>query len=272
MYKKGQINIEFTAGAVLFFLTLIFVITTAFSILPKYVATTEQNKMENLGWALTDVLLSDSGYWKNSSTNGTDWENHINHIKVVGLVKEFQQLDPNKINALGSLNYNQLRYLLGLKENFQINIKEYVIIETLRFFEKGDLEGVIISGEPNSGFYANAESLIHFGTKIINGTTFYFLVATQNQDYRVFVSQYSNFSAFTEYDPSWTSSEISFNSLTFNVKNGKTIKNSNGKLLILERPYFDYGGTTTIVNERIYVFRRFAEMENQMVEVIFTLW
>ncbi len=269
--KHGQINIEFTGGAVLFFITLIFVITSVFAILPKYAETSQKNNLENIGWTLSELIINDPGYWSSGNESGFDWENHLKYIKTFGLAKDYHQLSENKIAALPSLSYEKVKTILGIDKNFQFNIKEFLIINCIHTFEKHNLESTGLTGEPSDSFYKNADSTVHLGTKLISGRKFYFLIAQKEDNFMLYISPKSNFSQFSKYNSS-KPANITLESQKFMFSENNGIKSSKGNIVILNREIIKYGRNMTGLEKQVLVFKRFAELNGSIAKLSLKVW
>jgi hypothetical protein len=126
MKSKGELSLDMIVGLTIFMLSFIFIAQYIPSI---FVVEREELSLYPLAYRTASLLAEDQGFWSNGSSNGTDWEGHLDAEIRIGLAKKPNILNVEKINALkdyyANVGYEAVRKSLGLSSpsrNFDYNI------------------------------------------------------------------------------------------------------------------------------------------------------
>jgi hypothetical protein len=225
---KGQLNIEFIGGFLLFISAIFFVSFSATGIFSEF---EKQNRINDLGSsmiAISNILLNSEGYWQNENLGGTDWDKNLNFTKSLGLLDQGKFSD-SKFDALNKLGYERVRELLSTDKNFLIESSSFYYIETREKFDKPFKPPFII--EPSDTFYTNFNTSINYGSGTINGQKMYFLVLLNRTAFRIYASKSWNFSSAEIIQPG--NMNLTINGEPFSlIQNSVVI--SKGNILIFK--------------------------------------
>lgn len=259
--RKAQVNIEFIGGSILFFSALIFVISSVFGALPKYENINQLNSLESTGMALGRKLINYRGFWRNSTHNGTNWEDKETYLESnnfsnfsLGLAESYHTLDPDKceefFNGFLSDNYTEVKTgVLKMEEDFRITSTEYIIVDTYNSFTRGNGSNLGITEPPSSDPIYNStetENIVHYGNKSINEEMRWFLVTKTNDDYTIYISENTNFNSggYNRTNASETyNMEINGRIYIHDLENSNEVENSERRVLIFRRESGEYLGS-----------------------------
>lgn len=119
---KGQIKFAYILGMVIFIAGLLFGSEIILRLLPSYNLIIRKRKLSLIADTTMILLSQDPGYWKNTTHNGTDWENNTEYIKRLGFGED-SLLNERKISASIDFNYTSLKEYLGfVQRNFFIKV------------------------------------------------------------------------------------------------------------------------------------------------------
>lgn len=122
--SEAQIGVDFLLGISIFLLTLGFMI----QFIPDLFITTSTVGLSSVAYRTSSILTEDPGWWRNSTSNGTDWEVHsMQNTTIIGLAEDSTvntrlTTTPNIINRtkllrMVQLNKDNLTTKLGLYDN-----------------------------------------------------------------------------------------------------------------------------------------------------------
>jgi hypothetical protein len=120
---EGQISVDFLLGLGIFMLTLGFVI----QFIPGlFLTITGEGNLNSVAYRTANILVEDPGWWRNSTQNGTDWEDPLRsgNIIRIGLAADASpntrltqtpnMLNRTKIQKLNASNESTVTSKLGL--------------------------------------------------------------------------------------------------------------------------------------------------------------
>lgn len=134
--RNGQLSIDYIAGAIVFFGAIIVLISGVLNTVPQFQNTHAVNDLELTGWGLSEVVMSDTGYWQNVTGNGTDWHTApASDTVVTGLqAAGGDGVSLNKVDALRNMDYSTLQNVLGTQQDFTITFTRFTPVDTYRSF------------------------------------------------------------------------------------------------------------------------------------------
>lgn len=121
----GQIGIDFLLGISIFMLTLAFMV----QFIPGLFASSSSggSSLSSVAYRTASILVEDPGWWSNNTHNGTNWENHTENIRRLGLARdtttstrltdEVNFLARLKILSMMELDREEITTRLGLYDN-----------------------------------------------------------------------------------------------------------------------------------------------------------
>ncbi|MDY6770910.1 MAG: hypothetical protein SV186_03050 [Candidatus Nanohaloarchaea archaeon] len=272
---KGQISIEYTAGALLFFSAILFVVSGVLGTLPRFTDTIDENSIETEAWTLSTLLISTQGRWESGPRSGTQWQQHTGNISRVGLLGQDGSLEREKIRAFVSLRYERLKVLLKTGKDLNIEFTEFVVADTSQSFTKPTATGDIgtVLTQPDSQAYQDANATVHYGTVTLNGDERHFLVTAHQGVYdTIYISQDWNFTDAIRLGPNGNR-VLSFNGRRYRIQTSESgIFQSNGQTVIFSRPMGRVGRRTPTAEPQIINVRRFASMDGKPVRIDMEIW
>ena len=287
--EKAQINIEFIGGSILFFSALVFVISSIFGVLPQYENVNQINDLETTGIIIGKKLINDQGFWGNSTHNGSDWENHpeYEHLNFtnysLGLAKDYHNLDPAKseafFNGFLSDNYTGVKTrIFHIADDFRVKATEFVPVRTYKTYEKGN-EGDYGIIPPSDSIYTSSDtgSTIHFGNNSFNSREMWFLVAENNGNYPIYISDDKNFSSSNRTNASIKHlMNISGRTYIHDAKHNNEVSNSERNLLIFRREegyaVGEFGRVPPDIEENYVKHERYVMLNSNPAKIEVTVW
>ncbi|SFM67199.1 DUF7287 family protein [Methanolobus profundi] len=122
---RGQIAVDFLLGISLFLIALIF--TVQFIPGMFMAGSARESSLDYTAYRTATILVEDTGWWGNSTSSGTDWEEHPANAMRVGLAVDDDTssrltntpnvLSMNKTVQLMQMNDEDLIEILGLYNN-----------------------------------------------------------------------------------------------------------------------------------------------------------
>lgn len=122
MDVRGQIAVDFLLGISLVMIALAF--TMQFIPGLFTIGNSGESSLDYTAYRTATILSEDSGWWENSTANGTDWEANINYAKRIGLAADDESRtrltnNPNtlstvKIEKFMLMNESRIIEMLGL--------------------------------------------------------------------------------------------------------------------------------------------------------------
>ncbi|MFB6147706.1 MAG: hypothetical protein ABEJ66_02370, partial [Candidatus Nanohaloarchaea archaeon] len=193
--KKGQINLEFMAAAFIYISAHGALFMASQNAMPSFTASAGEASLNLEARQVSSKLLNTPG--RQDFTGGTNWQKNsttIDHTTSVGLASSFKHIEREKIMALRTvdplrggrnyLNYSQFKRVTNADHQYRFTFTWMPVIETPESFTRG--EGGKLSPpilEPETAYYSSAGNEIHYGTHLLNGTTYHFLVTSHDGVY-----------------------------------------------------------------------------------------
>ncbi|MDY6777727.1 MAG: hypothetical protein SVU32_03615 [Candidatus Nanohaloarchaea archaeon] len=288
---KGQLSIDYTSGALLFFVSMIFVVSGALSIVPEFQSIASTNSMEVSGWSISTMLLNEPGHWRSAQGGGLDWHTQIDspgRITAIGLASPEGDLSREKIRALATLSRTDYTYLktelLATEKDFNIVFHEFATVDTGRTFTKQEDARTT---DPPAAFqnqftppfeptsYDEADPTVHYGSIRINGEAKYFLVTSQAGLYsQVYYSDSWNFSDATNLSiPQNSRSILMFNGRRYELAAGDAgVLMGDGQIVVMERVIARLGQQPPEAQQRVTHITRYANIDERMVKMEMDIW
>lgn len=261
-FKSGQINIEFLGGAILFFSAVIFLINSSLDAIPQYAKYSERNSLE-LNLITISRILFTEGYWKNNSDSGTDWQNHLEDIKFLGFFTN-GSIDLNKINALNKLDYEKIKILFGIKEDFWIDVDEFHVIDTSRSFEKDKWSSFIPFEPPSDDDFASTNGRIHYGRE---NSSYLFLIEKNNEYSVLYIHNSTRYFKYYLNE----NSNLSINGKKYSI-GIDTGWDPYGNIVILKRNIISYGRDLPELSKESSSLVKFGNNKNKIYRIRITIW
>ncbi len=272
---KGQISIEYTGGALLFFSSILFVVAGVLGTLPQFTSAIEENSIETQVWASTAVLLSDTGQWASDTRTGPDWHNHLENTTQLGLVGQDGDLSRDKIRKIVSMDYKDVKLLLQIDKDFNIEFTEFSIIDTASSFEKNDPGGKIgqVITEPTTDSYDDANDTVRYGSITANGAEKRVLVTAHQGTYdTIYISEDWDFTDAIRLGPAGNQI-LSFDGRRYRLSVPDSgIFASDGKTVVLSRPLGNVGTRTPAAESTVVTARRFGNIGPNPVRIDVEMW
>lgn len=263
--RKAQISIDYIGGAVVFFVSVLFIVTGVLNVMPEFTDNVVQNRLETKSWSLSTVLLSTEGYWENENESGSDWQNNVDDVLSFGLQSRDEQgLDRDKIQALDRVDYQEVKNTFGTGFDFAIDFTEYITVDT-----SGEVPEKIEIPE------SLEEQELNFGSRQVDGEVYYFLVHESSGDYNVSVSSGTNFSKdldsfITEVN---STGVVDFGDRQFTVEIPNSgVVESEGKLLVLQTSIQRIGRRVPPDPGEVVSIRRFSNTGKNVVRMDVRMW
>ncbi|MDY6773742.1 MAG: hypothetical protein SVS85_00955 [Candidatus Nanohaloarchaea archaeon] len=266
---KGQISIDYLAGALIFFGSLVFLVSNVMTALPQFSQAQQRDELTLSAWSISEVMMEDRGYWENATHSGEDWHKHVGDVEVLGLKGE-RGLSGKKVGTLLSMDASEIRSALQTGKKVNVELKEVVDVDTHRAFQRDSSPDFLT--EPS--YQGETASEVHYGSKRIGGEELYFLL-TQNPDLgwynRLRTSRDWDFSTGTELYNLTETQYIPVGNRTYVVSAGNT-QISGGKLLVMWRQLGRAGDIPDESVEDVVSVERYGVMDGNVVEVTFRVW
>lgn len=266
---KGQISIDYIAGAMIFFASVVFLLSHVFTALPGFSQSQTVDDLTLSAWSMSEVVMEDTGQ---TAGGDTAWHQADEEPAIVGLKDaETGQLSQGKIEAFLDIPYATLKGdLLNAAHDFNIEFTETVAIDTSTIFSTGSSPDFL--EEPDYDFSTGGE--IHYGGEELAGEQQYFLLV-ENEGVgwhnRLYVSEDRDFSDDLAIYNLTEDEFISVGGSVYTAGAGHT-EVSDGNLLILRR---EIGRTGEVPPEEvgdIVSIDRYGVLDDSVVEVSFRLW
>ncbi|MDY6766159.1 MAG: hypothetical protein SVW77_02220 [Candidatus Nanohaloarchaea archaeon] len=268
MERTGQISIDYLAGALIFFGSLIFLVSNVMTTLPAFSDAQQTDELRLTAWSISEVVMNDRGYWENATHQGSDWPEHLGDVEVLG-VKAQTGLSKEKIDTLTALNQSRLRSALRTGKKVNVEFREVVDIDTHRTFQQGSAPSFLT--EPS--YPSHVAETVHYGAKRLEGSErFFLLTKNRNRGWynRLRVSDDADFSTSELYNLTETQ-YIPVGDGTYVADAGNT-DISEGNLLILWRNLGRTGDVPTESVQNIASVERYGVLKGNVVEVTFRVW
>lgn len=281
---KGQIYIDYMGGALLFFISIIFIVTSALGTVPEFSQGIEQNQLELTAWSVSTHLVERSGFWRSGSDSGTDWHRHMDGFLdeniSIGLASE-QGLDRAKVNTLLEEPYLKIKRIIGVEKDFNMEVREFAFVDTHKSFTKPsgspveDYLGVPSSQfkPPSTDSYDSSDSEVHYGSISIKSDEKRFLAVSHDGTYdEAYYSDNWNFSN-SEGLGLGDSRIIEFDdrSYRFNGRDSGIVA-SDGKTIGLSRIMGRLGRRPSEQSDNVIEVDRFSNIGENPVKIEMQFW
>lgn len=265
---KGQISIDYVAGGLVFFGAIIFLVGNLLSVVPQFQQQQQQNDLQMAAYAMSEVLLNDRGYWANATHEGTDWEDHTSDVETIGL-SDGSRLVADKVNALLDLQYTTVKEQFNISQDFNIELHEFVDVDTHRTFEKGDSPGYLT---PPSSYSGSTSSTVHYGAKRIDGQPKRFLLTDELSWYnKLRVSDDWDFSSGVTVYNLTEDQFVPVGPNTYTIPAFVT-RQSDGKLLVLRRRIGRIGRIPPSFTASVTSINRYGVLSGNVVRLEVQIW
>ncbi len=196
--EKGQIAVDFLLGISLFLIALTF--TVQFIPGMFISGSAEESSLDYTAYRTATVLVEDTGWWGNSTSSGTNWEDHPNNIMRIGLAVD-DDTSSKLTNSPNLISKNKTEQLMLVNES--------VLIEKLGIYN--NVDGTLFSYGYNISITQNDEPLLLNNTTAVWGES-----APDNKDIakitRVVLIEKGKIASFEGYDlTSQTASKATIN-------------------------------------------------------------
>ncbi len=280
---KGQIYIDYMGGALLFFLSIVFIVTSALNTIPQFSQGIGQNRLEITAWSISTQLVEDTGFWKNKSKRSTEWHKHISdpdalkEIKTIGLESEKDGLSREKIKTLLNSHYSDIKRLLKTDKEFNLQVTEFAFVDTYKSFRKPNSPPETSAFQaPDNDSYDSADAEIHYGSKSIKGNSKRFLVTSHNGSYdEVYISDDWDFSEAADIGPlGITDTQIvKFGDRNYRFEGRSSgIVASEGKVVGLVRVMGRLGRRSPEDADRVTEVNRFSNIRENPIKIEMRFW
>lgn len=276
---KGQINLEFLATAALFIFALGSILLSASTLLPTYTQGADRTSLHLESRSITNQLLSTSGR-HTSGGGGTEWEsntNTINNTVELGLTdntNSFLEVERDKVMALDTngpgLTYIDFKDITDAKNQYLFNFTWMPTVDTTKSFQRGSPPPKITEpGNNNFLPYNVTDNKVHYGTILINGRDYRFLVTARDGVYNAtYVSDNWDFSASSPLDEG---SIFNVYGTNYQIEQISNREKDPGSLVILEKHLKEFGAN--IDSDSIVIkSNRYAVMENEPLRIEVWTW
>lgn len=125
---RGSVSLDFVFAALLFSLVFGFSAVAYSNFSDQYFINEGKRDLETSALSISEMLVKSQGY-------PADWENDVSLVGVLGLAGSENVLSKGKVDAFGSLSYNETKELLGIGNEYYITIKS---VDGQMLFSKGD--------------------------------------------------------------------------------------------------------------------------------------
>jgi hypothetical protein len=273
-YRNGQISIDYIAGALVFFGSIIVLISSVLNVIPQFQNTHAVNELELAGWGLSETMMNDPGYWSNTSGNGTDWHTASPaNVTVIGVQAANRTgISAAKIRALRDMNYRRVQRILGTTRQFTVSFTKILHIDTYRRFNRsGSSPGFIT--EPS--YPGGTAETVHYGSKKIDGTPYRFLLADSAGWYNnLWVSEDWDFTDAdtTKYNLT-TDQVITLDADAYRINIGD-VQIGQGNTVILKRRIGRIGTPPTANTGNIIEMKRYGttKQTDTIIAAVFQVW
>ena len=251
-----------------FFVSVLFIVTGVLNAIPEFTDQVVQNRLETQAWSLSTVILSTPGYWKNISDDGTSWERKTEYVRSFGLESEERPgLEREKIQALDSIAYSEMKRILATEFDFSMDFTEYMVVDT-------SVPESDIPSEVNIPSEYDGQRL-NYGSKRVEGEGYYFLVHGFPGDYNVSISGTRDFSQpegelNIDIDGSGT---VDFGARQYSLDIPNSgVYESEGNMVVLQTSIQRIGRRTPPDPGEVVSIRRFSNIEENVVRMDMRMW
>ncbi len=280
---KAQLNIEYLAAAFIYLSALGVIMFLGISDLPRLSSNAEDQSLNLEAEQLTTKILTTTGKYDTGSMEGEAWQEHPNDVKDFGLATEFLEVERDKLTNISTVakedfNYTQFKNVTEVDHQYRFRFTWKPVIETFNTFERCSPpafieEPVSCDGNPDTP-YERAGNTIHYGSQFLNGSTYYFLVASYDGRYNAtYVTTEKLEVGDADPEPEWDfRGENQIGEDESFLRRGQKFTvgeiHDEGNILVLEQHLKTFGASRD-TQSRTIKFNRYASLEGEplMLEV-----
>lgn len=266
--RTGQVSVDYAGGSMIFFVSLIFVVTGVLGTVPQFSEAVANDRLETVGWSLSTHLLEQPGHWQQGDQNRTDWHNapSPDMIDSIGLAAPTDGISLAKIEALDDLNQTDITRIANIEQSFNLDVVEYKIITTDSTFEKGSPPWAM---DPVT--YEGNGDMVWYGAASEQGTSYYFLI-DYGPAYTIYVSESRSFDSY-ETVSAGNATILDFGDKSFILDfDDSGISQAGGKQLILERSLGRIGPQTPPEQAQTVNIERYSWTGTNPVRLTMEVW
>ncbi|SDG29526.1 hypothetical protein SAMN04488589_2622 [Methanolobus vulcani] len=156
MDDKGQIAVDFLLGISLFLIALTFTVQFIPGMFMS--GSAGESSLDYTAYRTATVLVEDTGWWGNSTSSGTDWEEHPGNVMRIGLAVD---------DDLSSKLTNSPNIISRKKTLQMMNVDKTTFIEMLGLYN--NVDDTLFAYGYNISFTQDGNVLMLNNTSIIRG-------------------------------------------------------------------------------------------------------
>lgn len=277
---KGQINLEFLTAALVYVAGLGALITLGSGALPEFSSDLDRGNANLEARQITTQMLSDTGFEEYDNTE--NWylnDDRVRETTSFGLSNgEYFEVDREKLERIQTnnpssgenyFNYSQFLEVKDTNKQFNLVFRWMPIIHTSDSFIRENPPEEPNIQEPSSTRYENADNRVHYGSKILNGETYYFLVTAQDGSYTdLYVSSNWNFGGIEHIN---TGDSFNLHGDEFLIRNLQNRDKQPGSIVILSQELKEFGADPDSDSNTIRM-DRMAILEDEPLRVEVLAW
>lgn len=277
---KGQINLEFLTAALVYVAGLAALITLGSGALPEFSSDLDRGNANLEARQVTTQMLSDTGFEEHDNTE--NW--HLNDDRVrettsFGLSNgDYFVVDRDKLENIRTtnhaggenyFNYSQFLEVTDADKQYNMVFRWIPIVHTSESFIRGNPPEDPNIEEPDTQRYNNADNRVHYGSKVLNGEIYYFLVTAQDGSYRdLYVSSNWDFEGVINRN---IGDSFDLQGEEFSIENFQNRENQPGSLVILSQELKEFGADPDSSSDTIRM-DRMAVLEEEPLRVEVLAW
>ncbi|MFB6144708.1 MAG: hypothetical protein ABEJ98_05345 [Candidatus Nanohaloarchaea archaeon] len=274
---KGQINLEFLASAMLYLLALGAVVTASSAVLPTYSQETRKAKLNLEARSMTFRLLTEEGR-HSFGGGGTNWEyNNTTRAATteLGLSNgEDFHVARDKIMALKTVgenyfNYTQFRKVTAVSNQYRFRFTWMPVVQTDGSFTRNSPPSDPPIQEPRDEAYRSADNEVHYGSTVMRGLRYHFLVTAKNGIYNA--TYVSSDWDFENAVPIGVGEKFTLTGIEYEVESLQNREGDRGAVIVLKRRLNTFGAN--LANESTVVkLNRYAVLEGEPLRIGVWTW
>lgn len=281
--NAGQINLEFVAATFIYLAALGALVTAGQGILPEFTSNSEMASLNLEARQVSTKLLTTPG--RQNFTGETNWEENettIGNTTSIGLATDFKQVDRDKIRQLRTanprsgrnyFNYSQFKRVANADNQYQFTFTWIPVIETADSFTRGTGASNTPSiDEPDTDYYRSAGNRVHYGSEVLKGTRYYFLVTSHNGIYNTtYITTTPVGWDFRGYPPLGTGDTFGQGADEFTIQRFQNRQEKPGTLVLVSEELKTFGANVDS-DSRVINLYRYAVMEGEPLRVKVLAW
>lgn len=267
--RKGQISIDYAGGALVFFVSLIFVVTGMLGTIPQFSEAVTADRLETIGWSLSTQLLEQPGYWQDGSQNRTDWQNapDPSMIQSLGLAAPNSGISSAKVDVMQDMNYTTIKNIVNINDDFTLDLTAYMVVTTTRTFEKGSSPWAL---DGDFAWEGNSDQA-WYGATMENGVSQYFMI-DRDPEYTIYASSTRDFADYTTVAPGEAKIR-DFGDQSYILEHSTSgVAQAEGRQLVLERQLGRIGERTPPEEAQTVNIVRYSHIDQNPVRIQMEVW